>query len=225
MTGAVVPPIYQVSTFKQDGVGGLRGGYEYSRSANPTGRALEECLAALEAGTPGAGLRLGHGRLRLPGPGGLPARRPRADPARRLRRHVPAVRQGPRGLGRGLRVGADVGPGRGPRGAGASAPTRLGLGRDADQPAAVDRRHRRAGRDRPRGRRAAGGRQHLRLALPAAAARRSAPTWWSTPRPSTSAATPTWSAGRWSSPTPAWPSSWPSCRTRPARWPARSTPG
>jgi cystathionine gamma-synthase len=50
LTGAVVPPIYQVSTFKQDGVGGLRGGYEYSRSANPTRRALEECLAALEGG-------------------------------------------------------------------------------------------------------------------------------------------------------------------------------
>src|ERR1700689_3850074 len=49
-TAAVVPPIYQVSTFKQDGVGGLRGGYEYSRSANPTRRALEECLAALEGG-------------------------------------------------------------------------------------------------------------------------------------------------------------------------------
>ena len=31
-TGAVVPPIYQVSTFKQDGVGGLRAGYEYARS-------------------------------------------------------------------------------------------------------------------------------------------------------------------------------------------------
>jgi cystathionine gamma-synthase len=50
LTGAVVPPIYQVSTFKQDGVGGLRGGYEYSRSANPTRTALEECLAALEDG-------------------------------------------------------------------------------------------------------------------------------------------------------------------------------
>src|ERR671933_771231 len=52
-TGAVVPPIYQVSTYKQDGVGGLRGGYEYSRSANPTRTALEECLAALEAGVRG----------------------------------------------------------------------------------------------------------------------------------------------------------------------------
>ena len=49
LTGAVVPPIYQVSTYAQDGVGGLRGGYEYSRSGNPTRTALEECLAALEA--------------------------------------------------------------------------------------------------------------------------------------------------------------------------------
>jgi cystathionine gamma-synthase len=53
LTGAVVPPIYQTSTYKQDGVGGLRGGYEYSRSANPTRTALEECLAAIEAGRRG----------------------------------------------------------------------------------------------------------------------------------------------------------------------------
>ncbi len=66
VTGAVVPPIYQVSTYAQDGVGGLRGGrlagqesgpgrwiegYEYSRTANPTRGALEECLAALEGGS------------------------------------------------------------------------------------------------------------------------------------------------------------------------------
>jgi cystathionine gamma-synthase len=51
LTGAVVPPIYQVSTYAQDGVGGTRGGYEYSRTANPTRTALEECLAALEGGT------------------------------------------------------------------------------------------------------------------------------------------------------------------------------
>lgn len=49
LTGAVVPPIYQVSTYAQDGVGGLRGGYEYSRSGNPTRTALETCLAALDA--------------------------------------------------------------------------------------------------------------------------------------------------------------------------------
>ena len=35
-TGAVVVPVHLTSTYKQDGVGGLRGGYEYSRSANPT---------------------------------------------------------------------------------------------------------------------------------------------------------------------------------------------
>ena len=48
--GAVMTPIYATSTYKQDGVGGLRGGYEYSRTGNPTRRALEECLAALEEG-------------------------------------------------------------------------------------------------------------------------------------------------------------------------------
>ncbi|UER55930.1 cystathionine gamma-synthase [Kineosporiaceae bacterium SCSIO 59966] len=52
-TGAVVPPIYQVSTYKQDGVGGLRGGYEYSRSGNPTRAALEQALCALERGARG----------------------------------------------------------------------------------------------------------------------------------------------------------------------------
>ncbi|MBB2913391.1 cystathionine gamma-synthase [Streptosporangium becharense] len=52
-TGAVVPPIYAVSTYKQDGVGGLRAGYEYSRSANPTRTALEQAMAAVESGTRG----------------------------------------------------------------------------------------------------------------------------------------------------------------------------
>ena len=53
MTGAVIPPIYATSTYKQDGVGGLRGGYEYSRSANPTRTALEGAIAALEEGEKG----------------------------------------------------------------------------------------------------------------------------------------------------------------------------
>jgi cystathionine gamma-synthase len=52
-TGAVIPPIYATSTYKQDGVGGLRGGYEYSRSANPTRTALEANIAALEQGERG----------------------------------------------------------------------------------------------------------------------------------------------------------------------------
>jgi cystathionine gamma-synthase len=53
LTGAVVPALYATSTYKQDGVGGLRGGYEYSRTGNPTRLALEQCLAALEGGTRG----------------------------------------------------------------------------------------------------------------------------------------------------------------------------
>ena len=53
MTGAVIPPIYATSTYKQDGVGGMRGGYEYSRSANPTRTALEGVIAALELGERG----------------------------------------------------------------------------------------------------------------------------------------------------------------------------
>jgi cystathionine gamma-synthase len=52
-TGSVAVPIYQTSTYKQDGVGGLRRGYEYSRSANPTRAALEEAMAALEGGRHG----------------------------------------------------------------------------------------------------------------------------------------------------------------------------
>jgi cystathionine gamma-synthase len=49
-TGAVVPPIYQTSTYAQDAVGQPRQGYEYSRTANPTRDSLQECLAALEGG-------------------------------------------------------------------------------------------------------------------------------------------------------------------------------
>ncbi|MGZ4480066.1 MAG: cystathionine gamma-synthase [Nocardioidaceae bacterium] len=52
-TGAVIPPIFATSTYKQDAVGGLRGGYEYSRSANPTRTALEETIASLEQGERG----------------------------------------------------------------------------------------------------------------------------------------------------------------------------
>ena len=52
-TGAVVPPVYQVSTYRQDAVGKPRGGWEYSRSGNPTRAALERALAALEGGVQG----------------------------------------------------------------------------------------------------------------------------------------------------------------------------
>lgn len=49
-TGAVIPPVFQTSTYAQDGVGRPRQGYEYSRSGNPTRDALQDCLAALEGG-------------------------------------------------------------------------------------------------------------------------------------------------------------------------------
>lgn len=49
-TGAVNVPIYASSTFAQDGVGGLRGGFEYARTGNPTRAALEAALAAVERG-------------------------------------------------------------------------------------------------------------------------------------------------------------------------------
>ena len=49
-TGSVIVPIHATSTFAQDGVGGLREGYEYARTGNPTRTALETCLAELEGG-------------------------------------------------------------------------------------------------------------------------------------------------------------------------------
>src|SRR6266540_2280975 len=62
-TGAVIPPIYQTSTFAQDSPGRHRG-YEYARTGNPTRTSLEECLAALEGvdpGGPGGALCFGSG--------------------------------------------------------------------------------------------------------------------------------------------------------------------
>ena len=49
-TGSVMTPIYQTATYAQEGVGKPRNGYEYSRSQNPTRKALQDCLAALEGG-------------------------------------------------------------------------------------------------------------------------------------------------------------------------------
>ena len=49
--GAVMTPVYLTSTYMQDGVGKPRQGYEYSRTMNPTRKALQDCLAALEGGS------------------------------------------------------------------------------------------------------------------------------------------------------------------------------
>ncbi len=53
LTGAVAPPIYQTSTFEQDGVGRPRGGWEYARTGNPTRSRLERAVATLEGGAHG----------------------------------------------------------------------------------------------------------------------------------------------------------------------------
>ena len=72
-TGAVVPPISLATTFAQDGVGELRGGFEYSRSANPTRTAVERHLAVLEGAAHGflfaSGLAAEDALLRLCRPG------------------------------------------------------------------------------------------------------------------------------------------------------------
>jgi cystathionine gamma-synthase len=58
-TGAVTVPIYQTSTYVQEAVGRLKQGYDYSRTANPTRRALETCLASLESAGHGFGFASG----------------------------------------------------------------------------------------------------------------------------------------------------------------------
>lgn len=52
-TGAVIPPVYQTSTFVQEHIGGLRNGYEYARGTNPTRDALQTLVADLEGGSHG----------------------------------------------------------------------------------------------------------------------------------------------------------------------------
>jgi len=61
-TGAVIVPIYQTSTYVQDEVG-VHKGYDYSRTANPTRRALEECLASLEGAAHGLAFSSGMGAI------------------------------------------------------------------------------------------------------------------------------------------------------------------
>src|SRR5690606_10286111 len=70
--GAVMPPIYQTSTYAQSTPGGHKG-YEYSRSANPTRTALEQALASIENGSHAmafaSGLAAIDAVLKLLGPG------------------------------------------------------------------------------------------------------------------------------------------------------------
>jgi cystathionine gamma-synthase len=73
LTGAVAPPIYQTSTFAQDGVGRPRRGYEYARSQNPTRERLERAVAMLEGGRHGIAFASGSAATaaiaELAGPG------------------------------------------------------------------------------------------------------------------------------------------------------------
>ena len=167
-TGAVMPPIYAVSTYAQSSPG-VHKGYEYSRTQNPTRMAFERCIADLEGGSARLRLRLRHGddgdaarspRLRLP----------RGRDGRSLRRQLPPVRARapplgePRLLLRGP-VGSEGGRGRDP------AEHAHDLDRDADQSAAAPRGHRRGRGDRAGAQDPPGRGQHLRDAVDPAAAR------------------------------------------------------
>ena len=72
LTGAVAVPVYQTSTYQQDGIGRPRA-FEYSRTGNPTRQALEEALASLEGGAHGlafaSGVAATTAVLQLLGPG------------------------------------------------------------------------------------------------------------------------------------------------------------
>ena len=59
VTGSVNVPIFQTSTYVQDGVGEMRGGHDYARTINPTRTALQECLASLEGGRHGVAFASG----------------------------------------------------------------------------------------------------------------------------------------------------------------------
>ena len=159
------------------------------RQPDPT--ALETCLASLEGGRHGPRLRQRAGGRGRPPPAAR-AGRPRPHPERRLRRHHPLARPGPRPAG--LVVDTVDLTDLDAVGAAWTAGHAHGVGRDADQPLAPDRRHRggrRLAHERgrplswsttPSPRRASSSRS------------RSAPTSSSTRPPSTSAATATWSA-------------------------------
>ena len=175
LTGAVVPPIYQVSTYKQDGIGGFRSGYEYSRSANPTRTALEECIAALEGGSRGFAFASGLAgqdtvarALLVPGDHVVVPNDAYGGTYRYFNKV--ARPQGHRALHR--RHGR---PRRGAR-RDRAGPHEDGVGRDADQPAARHRRHRSDRGHRPRGGGDPRRRQHLRDRPTCRARSRSVPT-------------------------------------------------
>ena len=91
-TGAIITPIYQTSTYVQDGLGRHKG-YEYARTQNPTRAALEANIAAIETRQGRLRVRVRHGRRRR-GDDAAPVGRPRRRHRQHLRRHVSIVRAG-----------------------------------------------------------------------------------------------------------------------------------
>ena len=168
-TGAVVPAIEMSTTFKQDGVGGLRGGFEYGRCGNPTRSALEEAIATLEDATHGlayaSGLAATQNILYLLEPGD---RLLMSDDVYggtwRLADKV-WRRYGDRD-----RCARPARPRRGGRRLRRRTAAADGLDRDAVEPAAQGHRHQRGRAPRGGGRRHHRGRQHVRHAVPPAAA-------------------------------------------------------
>ena len=197
----MVPPIYQVSTYEQDGVGGLRGGYEYSPLRQPhphgaggvPGRARGRACAASRS--PRAW------PPRTPCCARCAARRPRGDPRRRLRRHVPAVRQGPAALGARAHPGAAHRRRGGRARPSARAKPRSSGSRRRPTRCWASPTSRRSPRSRTPPARCSS--STTPSPRPTCSSRcRSAPTSSCTRPRSTSAATATWSAARWSRPTP-----------------------
>ena len=165
-TGAVITPIYQTSTYVQEGIGQHKG-YEYARTHNPTRRALEKNLAALEGGTDAYCYASGHGRhpRRAHPRQGRPAR---GGLRQRLRRHPPPLHQGAgAATASSSRSSTRATPRPSTRAAG---DFDAALDRDAHQPADEGLRHRGPGRGRAPARRPARRGQHLHEpVLPAAA--------------------------------------------------------
>ena len=221
-TGAITTPIYQTSTYVQEAVG-VHKGYDYARVGNPTRTALQECLASLEGAAHGHAFSSGLGAattlMHLLSPGD----------------HVVAVNDVYGGIYRmfsqvyepkGYRFtfltrGGDLDRAR-------RAPRRadeVRLARDADEPArstsSTSRR-----RPRRRTRPARSSSSTTRSPRRTSSSRsRSAPTSCCTRRRSTSAATRTSSAASPRRTTTGSPSGSRSCRSRSARFPARSTRG
>ena len=193
-SGAVMTPIVLSSTFAQDGPGKAQGlrvlAQRTTRRARRSRRASRRSKAASHGFAFASGCARDHHA-----PAHARAGRSRGVRRRRVRRHLPHVRQGDAADRASNRRFVDMTDPAGSR-ARPAAEDPHDLARDADQSAAQDLRHRRDRRRRPR-RRACPSSSTTRSRRRSCSARSSSARRWScTRRPSTSTATPTWSAAR-----------------------------